>query len=109
MFLVSLPDGEHSSCNRLVGFYHEQSRPDRDSYLTVNYANIETGKVGDRMTLHVRTAIPSSYRSTISINMCGAALFSIKTPCTILAVLCITPAIHSATMENQRLFRNKPV
>ena len=28
-----------------LGFYHEQSRPDRDSYIRVNYSNIQTGSI----------------------------------------------------------------
>jgi hypothetical protein len=27
-----------------LGFYHEQSRPDRDSFVTINYENIKAGK-----------------------------------------------------------------
>ena len=69
-----------------IGFYHEQSRPDRDKYVTIHYQNIEAGrepnfnKKTDIDSLGVTYDFNSvmHYRATGFANKPGAVTISSK-------------------------------
>jgi len=57
-----------------MGFYHEHQRADRDQYVTINYANIITGKENNfRKIITRKTTSPYDYGSVMHY---GARFFS---------------------------------
>lgn len=62
-----------------VGLWHEQSRTDRDDYITINTQNIKTGKSGNFLTYAQQGRDGDEYTSTLdlgSIMMYGSFFFS---------------------------------
>lgn len=51
-----------------VGLWHEQSRKDRDSYITINWGNIESGKTHNFQTYVQRGRDGTEYTSYLDFN-----------------------------------------
>jgi len=52
-----------------MGFHHEQTRPDRDSYVTIHYKNIESGKSGNFNKTYIDTrGVPYDIQSVMQYD-----------------------------------------
>uniref|UniRef100_A0A1I7WU74 Metalloendopeptidase n=1 Tax=Heterorhabditis bacteriophora TaxID=37862 RepID=A0A1I7WU74_HETBA len=56
-------DGCYSLVGRIVGFFHEQSRADRDEYVIINWSNVEAGLQDqfDKYSLNMIDHLGSTY------------------------------------------------
>lgn len=61
----------HELCHTL-GFYHEQSRPDRDTYIQVEFSNIESGQENNfDLVPSATTFTPYDFDSVMHYSQCG--------------------------------------
>lgn len=91
-----------------MGYLHEQSRPDRDSFVTINFANVQSGYANNfQISPSATTAGPYDFLSIMHYGQCALSIScatGTQCACSALTIVCNPPYAAFQTQMGQRVY-----